>query len=45
MAQQEARAVQMPEEWGGVIPSQVFLDEAKKIVEENGSYARPLAPR
>jgi hypothetical protein len=34
MAQQEARTVQMPEEWGGVIPSQVFLDEAKRIVEE-----------
>jgi hypothetical protein len=24
----------MPEDWGGVIPSQVFLDEAKRIVEE-----------
>jgi len=31
---EEERYVEMPEEWGGVIPSQVFLDEAQKIVEE-----------
>jgi hypothetical protein len=31
---EEEREVHMPEEWGGIIPSQVFLDEAKRIVEE-----------
>jgi len=24
----------MPEEWGGVVPSEVFLDEARRIVEQ-----------
>jgi len=28
------REIRMPEEWGGTIPSQVFLDEARRIVEE-----------
>lgn len=31
---EEEREVSMPEEWGGIIPSQVFLDEARRIVKE-----------
>lgn len=31
---EEEREIRMPEEWGGIIPSQVFLDEARRIVEE-----------
>jgi len=34
LERKEEREVQMPEEWGGIIPSQVFLDEARRIVEE-----------
>ena len=30
----QAREVRMPEEWAGVVPSQVFLDEARRIVEQ-----------
>lgn len=32
--EEEAREIRMPEEWGGVVPSPVFLDEARRIVEE-----------
>lgn len=32
--EEEAREIRMPEEWGGVVPSLVFLDEARRIVEE-----------
>jgi hypothetical protein len=32
--EEEAREIRMPEEWGGVVPSTVFLDEARNIVEE-----------
>ena len=32
--EEEAREIRMPEEWGGTVPSQVFLDEARRIVEE-----------
>jgi hypothetical protein len=28
------REIYMPEEWGGVVPTHVFLDEAKRIVRE-----------
>jgi len=31
---EKERFVEMPAEWSGIIPSQVFLDEARKIVEE-----------
>jgi len=34
LVMEEERYVEMPEEWSGIIPSQVFLDEARKIVEE-----------
>jgi hypothetical protein len=32
--EEDAKAIRMPEEWGGVVPSHVFLDEARRIVEE-----------
>ncbi|MGB9301131.1 MAG: hypothetical protein WCD51_11130, partial [Anaerolineae bacterium] len=32
--EEDAREISMPEEWGGVVPSQVFLDEARRIVEQ-----------
>jgi hypothetical protein len=32
--EEEAREIRMPEEWGGIVPSDVFLDEARRIVEE-----------
>lgn len=34
LEREEEREIRMPEEWGGIIPSQVFLDEARWIVEE-----------
>jgi hypothetical protein len=36
LMQEEKREIEMPPEWGGVIPSQVFLDEARRIVAEAG---------
>ncbi|MFB0568857.1 MAG: hypothetical protein ACETV0_04505 [Nitrososphaeria archaeon] len=30
----EEREMELPPEWGGIIPSQIFLDEAGRIVEE-----------
>jgi len=30
----DERHLQMPAEWGGIVPSEVFLEEAMKIVEE-----------
>jgi len=32
--EEQSREVRMPEEWAGVVPSQVFLDEARRIVEQ-----------
>jgi hypothetical protein len=32
--EEDAREIRMPEEWGGIVPSEVFLDEARRIVEE-----------
>ena len=34
LQEDEDRLVDMPEEWGGVVPSQVFLEEAQRIVQE-----------
>jgi hypothetical protein len=34
LTQEEEHEVEMPPEWGGIIPSQVFLDEAERIVSE-----------
>ena len=36
------RVIEMPPEWGGVIPTQVFLDEGKRIVEEAAKVDVPL---
>lgn len=32
--QEDERPVDMPEEWGGIVPSGVFLEEAQRIVHE-----------
>jgi len=32
----------MPAEWGGVVPTETFLDEGKKIVEEASKHKIPL---
>jgi len=34
MRKGEEIVVRMPKEWGGIVPSEAFLSEAKKIVEE-----------
>jgi len=34
LMREEEREVEMPPEWGGIIPSQVFVDEAERIVAE-----------
>jgi hypothetical protein len=36
LMREEEREIEMPPEWGGIIPSQVFLDEAQRIVAEAG---------
>jgi hypothetical protein len=36
------RVIEMPPEWGGVIPTQVFLDEGKRIVDEAAKVEVPL---
>ncbi len=43
--EEDARQVRMPEEWKGVVPSHVFLDEARQIVnrgEEEGLALRAM---
>jgi len=30
----EERVIEMPEEWGGIIPTEVFIEEGKRIVDE-----------
>jgi hypothetical protein len=32
--EEDARQIRMPEEWGGIVPSEVFLDESRRIVQE-----------
>jgi hypothetical protein len=32
--EEDAREIRMPEEWGGMVPSEAFLDEARRIVAE-----------
>jgi len=34
MRRGEQIVVRMPEEWGGIVPGEIFLDEARKIVDE-----------
>jgi len=38
----EERIVRMPPEWGGVVPTEVFLDEGRKIVEDASKAKIPL---
>jgi len=34
LEQEDERLVDMPEGWGGIVPSEVFLEEARRIVHE-----------
>jgi hypothetical protein len=34
MGVEEERVVEMPKEWGGIIPTEVFLEEGRRIVDE-----------
>jgi len=36
------RVIEIPAEWGGIIPTQVFLDEGKRIVDEASKSNIPL---
>ena len=38
----EERIIRMPAEWGGVVPTDAFLDEGKKIVEAASKQKIPL---
>jgi hypothetical protein len=38
----EERKVEMPHEWGGIIPTQVFIDEGKRLVNEAAKREIPL---
>ena len=38
----EERIVEMPEEWGGIVPTDVFIDEGKRIVDEAAKHGIPL---
>lgn len=38
----EERTIRMPAEWGGVVPTEVFLNEGKKIVEAASKQKIPL---
>jgi hypothetical protein len=36
------RVIEMPPEWGGVVPTQVFLEEGRRIVDEAAKVGIPL---
>jgi hypothetical protein len=38
----EERPIEMPKEWGGMIPTEVFLEEGKRIVDEATKRGIPL---
>ena len=38
----EEHAVDMPAEWGGIVPTEVFIDEGKRIVDEAAKRGIPL---
>lgn len=42
LMREEEREIEMPPEWGGIIPSEVFLEEAKRIVAEAGQAGLTL---
>jgi hypothetical protein len=38
----EERVIEMPEEWSGIIPTEVFIEEGKRIVDEATRRGIPL---
>ena len=38
----EEHPIEMPKEWGGIVPTEVFLDEGKRIVDEAAARGIPL---
>ena len=38
----EERVIEMPEEWSGIIPTEVFIEEGKRIVDEATKRGIPL---
>jgi hypothetical protein len=42
MGMEEERVVEMPKEWGGIIPTEVFIEEGKRIVDEATKRGIPL---
>ncbi|MFQ5946422.1 MAG: hypothetical protein ACE5NC_09280, partial [Anaerolineae bacterium] len=42
LEREEEREIRMPEEWDGIIPTEVFLDEARRIVHEAKERALTL---
>ncbi len=38
----EDHKIEMPPEWGGIIPTQVFIDEGKRLVDEAAKQEIPL---
>ena len=38
----EERVIEMPEEWGGIIPTEVFIEEGKRIADEATRRGIPL---
>lgn len=38
----EERKVEMPSEWGGAVPTQVFIDEGRRLVDEAAKREIPL---
>jgi hypothetical protein len=38
----EERTVEMPAEWSGIVPTEVFLEEGKRLVDEASSRSIPL---
>ena len=38
----EERVIEMPEEWSGIVPTEVFIEEGKRIVDEATKRGIPL---
>lgn len=38
----EERVIEMPEEWAGIVPTEVFIEEGKRIVDEGTKRGIPL---
>lgn len=38
----EERTIEMPKEWGGIIPTEVFIDEGSRLVDEATKRGIPL---